>query len=564
MKIINFIYKNKHGLFKSVKHDKEKPFNKGFKIKHAILKSFLYNNSFIICGFFIKKDALLGGAGSGRYSFQIAGKRYSLKKIFRLAWSFHLLKYEIYFYLVKIPCKDFIEAEIHNAVFLRSKHSSGINFIHRIKYNFILNKITKLHFFSPINIWRNKKTSFYFRQSVTGNLYFSVRKTNKTDSFFYRGKIFFAYLASISIGHLKKFRKSIIIFEKECGKYEESGSVVYEKLIDLGFNDRAYFILSKEGMDKYHVPEKYKHNIVRKDSLKHYLLFFSSNIFISTESPAHAIDLRIANTLGLHRLNKKAYSYVFLQHGVTFMLSLSANFRKVFRKGLGLYPSDTKIVVSSTAEAQHFIEQGGFSSSDIYITGLPKFDRATLSDNAKNITIMPTWRPWEYNLIRNLHESSGYFKMLEKMLDSVPDQYKNRVIILPHPLFIDSLKETRLNKYIRKGISYDEALKETEILITDYSSIAYDSFNRGAKVIFWWEDKDFCMKKYGGKLMLDETNVFGPVAYKKEELHNHIKQSIDGNFDYNSYMDKFREIVFDFNKESTNRLITKLSEDNLI
>ncbi|MDR5902783.1 CDP-glycerol glycerophosphotransferase family protein [Halomonas icarae] len=563
MKVDNLVYKSKLGYYRSVRHNKKMPFNKAFRVKNAVLKFFLRNNVFRVFGFFVKKDMLLGGAGKSTYSFKIKNKKYPVRKILRISWTFRLCRYELFFYFASIPCEDFLDAEIHNAVQLCSNHSSGVNFVKRINYNFILQKLTKLHFFSKVNIWKEKGTSFYFRQSINGNLYLSVRKINQTDSRVYRYKIFLAYLSSFFVRRLEKFNKSVLVFEKECGKYEESGSVVYERLLDLGY-DNVYFILTKEGEEKYFVPDKYKSNIVRKGSFKHYLLFFSSVVFISTESPPQVVDLRLASTWALHKLNKKDYTYVFLQHGVMYMVSLSSKAREGFKKGVGLYPDSTKIVVSSKLEAKHFIEQAGYEESDIYIVGLPKFDRAVLNESARCITIMPTWRPWEYNLIRSSQEESGYFKMVEEIFDSIPKEYKDRVVFLPHPLFIESFKNSIFSKFIRDDLSYDEVLRDTKILITDYSSIAYDSFNRGADVLFWWADKDFCMEQYGGKLMLNEENVFGPVAYNKESMRAHVESSINGSSDRKFYMRKYREIVFDFDGRSSDKLIERLKEDNLI
>ena len=106
-------------------------------------------------------------------------------------------------------------------------------------------------------------------------------------------------------------------------------------------------------------------------------------------------------------------NYVFLQHGVMYMVSLDSESRGMFkRKNLkGKY----RVVVSSQAEADHFTDLGNHEPSDLYICGLPKFDRNTLNEDADKIVIMPTWRPWEINLARDDFESTGYYKMIMKI-----------------------------------------------------------------------------------------------------------------------------------------------------
>ena len=109
------------------------------------------------------------------------------------------------------------------------------------------------------------------------------------------------------------------------------------------------------------------------------------------------------------------------------------------------------------------------------------------------------------------------------MVDSVPEKYKDKLIVLPHPLMkkVISDNKNELSKYmVSDDITYDDVLKTCDLLITDYSSIAYDAFYRGSKVIFYWEEKDECMKHYGGNahLMLNLDNVYGDVCFNKKEL----------------------------------------------
>lgn len=122
-----------------------------------------------------------------------------------------------------------------------------------------------------------------------------------------------------------------------------------------------------------------------------------------------------------------------------YMVSLNSESRSMFkRKELkGKY----RVIVSSVAEANHFVELGGHFDEDLYITGLPKFDRNVLSPDADKIAIMPTWRPWEINAARDDFTETAYYKMVMKIYNSVPDDLKEKVIVLPHPLIANELRE---------------------------------------------------------------------------------------------------------------------------
>ena len=77
--------------------------------------------------------------------------------------------------------------------------------------------------------------------------------------------------------------------------------------------------------------------------------------------------------------------------------------------------------------------------------------------------------------------------MMMKIYNAVPDDLKDKVIILPHPLIINELKHIpeSVSSKIMLSARYDDLLKQAKLLITDYSSIAYDAFYRGARVIFY-------------------------------------------------------------------------------
>ncbi len=103
------------------------------------------------------------------------------------------------------------------------------------------------------------------------------------------------------------------------------------------------------------------------------------------------------------------------------------------------------------------------------------------------------------------------------------------------------------------------------MLITDYSSIAYDAFYRGARVIFYWEEKDFCMEQYGPttKLMLNDENVYGDVFYNCDGL----SEAIENNY-YNKqtkeYLKKYSKLVDFHDGKNTERLINFLKDDEII
>ena len=157
--------------------------------------------------------------------------------------------------------------------------------------------------------------------------------------------------------------------------------------------------------------------------------------------------------------------------------------------------------------------------------------------------------------------------MIMKIYKSVPKDLRDKVIILPHPLIVNELNhiDGEIAQKVTLGVRYDDILKQARVLITDYSSIAYDAFYRGTRVIFYWEEKDYCMSQYGPstKLMLNEENVYGDYFYNTDGLMESIKDNYD-NPQSAENIKKYREIVTYHDGKNTERLLKFLKKDKII
>lgn len=402
--------------------------------------------------------------------------------------------------------------------------------------------------------------AMYFRQNINNSIIFTIRDACEYDTPEGQARIEKAWRESKAL----KGSDIVMMYEKNCSRYEESASVLYEKLIDEGY-DNVYYVVDTSIPAVQALPDKYKKNLIERDSDKHLQYYFASDRFISTETMDHAVHLRIANKRVLDKATGGGLMYVFLQHGVMYMVSLNSSLRSGFRvkKNYKLH----RTVVSSEAEARHFIDLAGMKPEDLYVTGLAKFDRCYMNEGADKIVIMPTWRRWETNQAKKDVEGTGYYRMIETMYKAVPEELRDKVVILPHPLMAERFKseEGGLGGSILLADSYDEVLRDCSLLITDYSSIAYDAFYRGANVVFWWRDKDECMKHYGegSYLMLNEGNVFGPVCMEPDEITKAVRELYRKPQTPES-KEKYSKIVEFHDGRNSDRIIDKLKEDGVI
>ena len=172
---------------------------------------------------------------------------------------------------------------------------------------------------------------------------------------------------------------------------------------------------------------------------------------------------------------------------------------------------------------------------------------------------MPTWRENKQNILE--------FIDLMKLNDCCAH---NDVLFLfklhPNTEMVSNLSDDYSNlRVIDSSCDVYPILPFTNVLITDYSSISYDAFYRGSNVIFYWEEKEECLKNYGEgtTLMLTESLAFGEVCYSQEELQKVITES------YNSkqktkFKNRYQKIVEFHDNKNTERIIKCLKKDHII
>ena len=464
------------------------------------------------------------------------------------------------FYKITVPVAEAANLPTQNAVMIRYNAKDGLSGSAYLDYMPVNLHLSPRKRTQPF-LDKERNTSLFFRHSGKNFLYVTIRQTNPSDTPEGRRLLNKGFW----LAKVRPERKAIVLFEKLSSRYEESASVVYERLIDEGYKN-VYFILDDDYDYRDKIPEKYRANIVSKNSLEHYRLFFSAHTFIGSEMLAHCIELGSSSDHVAERLADPNINYVFLQHGVMYMVSLDSASRALFRprrSKKGKY----RVVTSSELEKLHFVKRARYRRSMVYVCGLPKYDRNKWNVGADRIVVMPTWRPWETNAARIDFRDTDYYRFLERIMDAIPPELLDKVTILAHPLFQQHIIDADfpLKKYMDVESRYDDILKDTKLLVTDYSSIAYDAFYRGANVVFYWSDKDECMEHYGSHttLMIDDDTAFGTVCYTTDELERAIKDDYAKPQAF-EHVRRYSQIVEFHDGKNTDRLVEMLRKDKII
>ena len=184
------------------------------------------------------------------------------------------------------------------------------------------------------------------------------------------------------------------------------------------------------------------------------------------------------------------------------------------------------IVAGSEKEKDVIVEMLGICEEQVLKTGLPIFSKIKYNHiNNKSedcVTVMLTWKPYEEQLYD--FEKSSYYKNVTQIC-TILKKYVDKIILIAHPKAQELLSSTDLKDTLwNKPIS--EALEKTKLLITDYSSVCYNSFYQGSGVIFYQPDLEL-YEKENGKLIPNDDEYIGKRAFNIEELEGILKQSIN-------------------------------------
>ena len=211
---------------------------------------------------------------------------------------------------------------------------------------------------------------------------------------------------------------------------------------------------------------------------------------------------------------------VFLQHGVT---------KDDTSSWLNKYDKNIDFITTvSEMERESFIEYDyGYSEESIHVLGFPRFDALKKLEDSREIVVMPSWRRHYNNLEDDYFTRTTFFNAFNTLLndEELLDFLESEgyfLVFKPHP---------NLNKFIHLfdrnervdfiDDSYAEIFNHASVLITDYSSVAFDFAYLEKPVIYYQYGKDYHFDVDSAYFKYD-TMGFGPISTTHEEIKNEI------------------------------------------
>lgn len=372
-----------------------------------------------------------------------------------------------------------------------------------------------------------------------------------------------------------KKNKPIWLFMDRIDRADDNGEVFF-RYINRKHPDVAdcYYVLSA-GSDEYERVKKHGKVISAMSDEHKAILPLADYIFTSQ------LNGWVENPYG----DKEEYfrdiyhqaKVIFLQHGVT---------KDNHTKWLNRLNQDCHAIVSSSDKEQKaFIKEKYFYNPEqIWNVGMPRFDKL-YRDKAKYVLFLPTWRKdimeQQYDdeeevyrwVLRPDGDKSAYFKRYSEVLSNEEfisncEKQGYQVAYMPHPLvepFMDKMKISDRVVLIDKDTHWRDIFAKSAIMVTDYSSVAFDFAYLKKPIIYYQFDADTFFEGHTySKGYFDYYNDgFGEVVTSKETLLESIYKILKkkGRMSFKYYI-RVRKFYTHIDKGNCKRLYRKIMKEN--
>lgn len=231
---------------------------------------------------------------------------------------------------------------------------------------------------------------------------------------------------------------------------------------------------------------------------------------------------------------------VFLTHGFIAM-----------SRAVGYYDNPTMlrrrervdiVTVCAEQEKSFWVRGFGHPRDNVQITGIPRLDNLprherTCEASRRTILFIPTSRiPLRNASLIELRASRYYqeistFLESSSLMDICKTHHAAVKLVLHHSMA--RLKESfrifeteRISVTDMESESVQQLLISGDLLITDYSSVAFDFLYMNRPVIFFQFDRAYFQANHGAPFIDLDTELPGPVAMTASEVEHHMRLAI--------------------------------------
>lgn len=333
---------------------------------------------------------------------------------------------------------------------------------------------------------------------------------------------FFSFFVAMA---LKKYIGQVSIVTERANEARDNGYWLFKYAVENKNDDHIYYAICKKAKD-YEKVRSISENIIEFGSFKHCVYTWLSSRYISSQYSS-GMPNRIMYYLWMRGICKT--KFCFLQHGVTQNKS----------EYLSKPATRVKYIACVSKVEAKFMESLGYDRKNIFVNGFCRYD-ALVKRMQKNeqILIMFTWRKYLEQCSEKEFLNSVYYREFMRLLESLGNDdtfEKYSFLVCLHPgvekyrkLF--KMSKVNLNLLSMDDIEFDKLVSESAMLITDYSSLAFDFAYLEKPVIYFQFDlKEFREKHLQEGYFDYIEDGFGPVCSDIQEIKDALKNELNDN-----------------------------------
>ena len=326
---------------------------------------------------------------------------------------------------------------------------------------------------------------------------------------------------------------------------DDNAEHLYRYIKNLNLKNNIYFALSKKSKDWQRLTND-GFNLVDFGSVEHQQKFGECSKIISSQIDNFVFDFWNNNSWR----NKQI---IFLRHGVS-------------KDDASIWLNSKKridLIVSTTSNEYHSIvddySKYQYTEKEVKLLGLCRYDNLQRISNesnqengSKQILIFPTWRNYLFKNFTNFDNtaisdgefqritSEPYFKnwhefLVSKELRKLCDEFGYQLVFCAHAKVLDFIEYFEIPEYVQILINENSSLQElfsnSSLLITDYSSVAFDISYLNKPILYFQFDRDvfWKMQSFRQGYFSYDNDGFGSVCVNSNDLIVSIKSILINN-----------------------------------
>lgn len=358
-----------------------------------------------------------------------------------------------------------------------------------------------------------------------------------------------------------KMRRKKLWLVAEEGEARDNGYCFYKYMRTSHPNVRCFYAIKKDSCG-YNKIAKFG-NTIWYGSLKHWLYYMAADLNISSQkngNPCPIFWYLIHVTFGLYR------NRVFLQHGLTHNSSEWLHHKKTKFK---------YFVCGAEREYNYLFSELGYKKNQLLLTGFSRWDYLkdiSKRQKRKSILIMPTWRSWLINSVDEVKFMTEDFYLywndllVNKQFIKFVEKNDINIYFYPHinmKKYLSVFKSFSDNiKILSPNDDIQEYFAKCSLMITDYSSVAFDFAYLYKPVIYYQFDVDRYRRQQLQKGYFDyEKDGFGPVVKNEVELLRCVQHYLDVRFElYPRYMMRVQKFFPPHSGNNSKKIYEALNE----